>query len=358
MVKKIAEILRSAVEQGASDLHCLAGAPITIRKHGELADFGATVLTAGDTLALFEEVAMEEHKRQLQKTGDVDISYAIPGYGRFRINVYRQRRSVAIAARMISESIPTLMELSLPPVLLQLSRLYRGLVLVTGPTGSGKSTTVASLIHQINLERRCNIITLEDPIEYIHANRKSLISQREIGVDAETFAGGLRAALREDPDVIVVGEMRDLDTMSTAIQAAETGHLVLATLHTPDAIQTVDRIIDVFPSRQQPQIRMQLSMILQGIVSQQLLQRKDGDGRAAVCEILLATPAVRNLIRTGKTHQLNSAIQMGGKMGMQTMDAALESLCLADVINIDEALAMATEPEQLQACKIKKWQEK
>jgi len=350
---RMSELLREAVEKGASDLHCTAGAPAIIRIHGNLTDLNETILTVEDTSALFEEISDEERKRQLQATGDVDISYSVQGLGRFRINAYRQKRSIAIAARMIAEKISTLEELNLPAILAELSRKPRGLVLVTGPTGSGKSTTVAALVDQINSERRCNIITLEDPVEYIHENKKSLVNQREIGVDAESFAGGLRAALREDPDVIVVGEMRDLDTMSIAVQAAETGHLVLATLHTSDAVQTIDRIIDVFPPHQQQQIRLQLSMTLQGIVSQQLLPRKEGDGRVVACEILLATPAVRNLIREGKSHQLHSVLQTGIKQGMQTMDTALEGLCQAGAVDPDEALLVAVDPDRMIACKRK-----
>lgn len=355
MQKSIREILTDAVARSASDLHCLVGNPITIRRHGELENLYPDALTDADTLALVDEIATEDQKRQLWQRGDVDISHELPGQGRFRINIYRQRRSVAIAARVIPGRIPTLRELEMPPVLLQMSRLRRGLVLVTGPTGSGKSTTVASLVQQINLERRCTIVTLEDPVEYLYEKRQSLISQREIGVDVDSFASGLRAALREDPDVIVVGEMRDLDTMTTAIQAAETGHLVFATLHTTDAVQTIDRIIDVFPAHQQSQIRMQLSMILQGIVSQQLLPRKGGIGRVAACEILLLNPAVRNMIRTGKTHQLNSTMQTSGRSGMQTMDMALEMLSMFDVIDVDAAMALAIDPDLIFAGQRKKW---
>ena len=355
MRKTIRELLIDAVAHNASDLHCLVGNPVTIRRHGELTDLYPEPLTDEDTLALVDEIATEEQKRQLWQRGDVDISHELPGQGRFRINIYRQRRSVALAARVIPGRIPTLRELEMPPVLLQMSRLRRGLVLVTGPTGSGKSTTVASLVHQINLERRCTIVTLEDPVEYLYEKRQSLISQREIGVDVDSFASGLRAALREDPDVIVVGEMRDLDTMTTAIQAAETGHLVFATLHTTDAVQTIDRIIDVFPAHQQSQIRMQLSMILQGIVSQQLLPRKGGVGRVAACEILLLNPAVRNMIRTGKTHQLNSTMQTSGRSGMQTMDMALEMLSMFDVIDVDAAMALATDPDLIFASQRKRW---
>lgn len=351
---KMSDLLRAAVWRGASDLHCSAGAPATMRIHGNLVDMTEEILSADDTLDLFEQISDDESKSRLKAAGDVDISYAVQGLGRFRINVYKQKRSIAIAARMIAERIPTLEELNLPAVLVELSRRRRGLVLVTGPTGSGKSTTVAAMVNQINSERRCNIITLEDPIEYIHTNKQSLINQREIGVDAESFVGGLRAVLREDPDVIVVGEMRDLDTMRIAVQAAETGHLVLATLHTPDAAQTVDRIIDVFPSHQQQQIRLQLSMTLQGIVSQHLLPKKDGNGRIAACEILVSTPAVRNLIREGKAHQLHTVLQTGNKQGMQSMDASLEALCQMDAVDADEALSLATDPERLLACKRKK----
>ena len=270
------------------------------------------------------------------------------GLSRFRVNAFRQRGSIAIAIRIIPERVPSLQELKLPDIVRELARKPRGLVLVTGPTGSGKSTTMAAMIDLINSERACNILTLEDPIEYLHRHRKSIINQREIGADSRTFANALRAALREDPDVILVGEMRDMETISIAVRAAETGHLVLATLHTSDAAQTVDRIIDVFPPYQHQQVRTQLSLALQGIVSQQLLPRRDGQGRIVAVETLVTTPAVRNLIREGKSHQILSVIQTGAKFGMLAMDTALRDLCRAGLIAEDEALMRSNDPDTLQ----------
>lgn len=351
----MSELLRAAVLRGASDLHCMAGSPAAIRVNGLLTDLDGEELTPADTFALFGEVADEERKNQLNIKGDVDLSFSVEGLGRFRINAYKQKGAITIAARMISERIPTMEDLKLPAALAELCRQPRGLVLVTGPTGAGKSTTMAAMVDLINRERRCNIITLEDPVEFIHQNKKSLINQREIGTDAESFTSGLRAALREDPDVILVGEMRDLDTVSIAVRAAETGHLVLATLHTTDTSQTIDRIIDVFPPNQQQQIRVQLSMALKGIISQQLLPRKDGTGRVAAFEILLASAAVRNLIREGKTHQLYSVMQTGAGKGMQTMDSALLELYRSELISNDEALAHASDPENLFGFKKSSW---
>jgi twitching motility protein PilT len=341
----IEQLLREAVERRASDLHLTVGVPPILRINGDIARMELPPLRVQDTLQLFEDFASDDRREILQQAGEVDFSYTILGFSRFRVNAFRQRGSIAIAVRIIPEKIPTIDDLNLPEVIAALARKPRGLILVTGPTGSGKSTTLAAMIDQINNERACNILTLEDPIEYLHRHKKSLVNQREVGGDTRSFANGLRAALREDPDVILVGEMRDMDTISIAVQAAETGHLVFATLHTSDAAQTVDRIIDVFPPFQQQQIRSQLSMTIQGIVSQQLMPRQDRSGRVAAVEILLASPAVRNLIREGKTHQLLSVIQTSAKSGMQSMDAALRDLCRAGVISDEEALMRATDPE-------------
>ena len=345
-VENIVErLLREAVERRASDIHLTVGVPPTLRINGALVRLPLPPLGTADTLRLFESIAPRERQTFFEQNGEVDFSHTIHGLSRFRVNAFRQRGSVAIAVRLIPEQVPTLGQLELPEVVATLSRKPRGLILVTGPTGSGKSTTMAAMINQINEEQACNIITLEDPIEYLHRHKKSLINQREIGADSRSFANGLRAALREDPDVILVGEMRDMDTISIAVRAAETGHLVLATLHTSDASQTIDRIIDVFPPYQQQQIRTQLSLTLQGIISQQLLPRRSGTGRVVAVEILVATAAVRNLIREGKSHQLMTVIQTGAKAGMQSMDAALRDLCRAGVVSDEEALMRASDPE-------------
>ena len=337
--------MREAVEQRASDIHLTVGVPPTLRINGALVRLNLPPLGPADTLRLFESIAPEERQTYFRQNGEVDFSHTIHGLSRFRVNAFRQRGSVAIAVRLIPEQVPTLDQLELPEVVANLARKPRGLILVTGPTGSGKSTTMAAMINLINEEQSCNIITLEDPIEYLHRHKKSLINQREVNADTRSFANGLRAALREDPDVILVGEMRDMDTISIAVRAAETGHLVLATLHTSDASQTIDRIIDVFPPYQQQQIRTQLSLTLQGIISQQLLPRRSGTGRAVAVEILVATPAVRNLVREGKSHQLLTVIQTGAKTGMQSMDAALRDLCRAGVVADEEALMRASDPD-------------
>ena len=339
------QLLRAAVERRASDLHVTVGVPPTLRINGSLVKMDFPALGVADTMQLFESIASEARKVQFLQNGEIDFSHTVFGLSRFRVNAFHQRGSVAIAVRIIPEQIPTIEQLGLPEVIAALSRKPRGLVLVTGPTGSGKSTTLAAMIDLINHERACNILTLEDPIEYLHRHNKSLINQREVGGDTRTFANGLRAALREDPDVILVGEMRDMDTISIAVRAAETGHLVLATLHTSDAAQTINRIIDVFPPYQQQQIRTQLSLTLQGIVAQQLLPRKDGAGRVAAVEVLVATPAARNLIREGKSHQLLSVIQTGAKAGMQSMDGALQELCRAGIVSDEEALLRAGDQE-------------
>ena len=339
------ELLREAIGRRASDLHITVGAPPTIRVNGVLVPLEQPLLGVADTRRLLEAIASPERLEEFGQKGEVDFSHSIHGLSRFRVNAFHQRGAAAIAVRMISETIPTVAALQLPEVVATLARKPRGLVLVTGPTGSGKSTTLAAMIHLINSERKGNILTLEDPIEYLHQHGTCLVNQREVGADTRSFASGLRSALREDPDVILVGEMRDMETISIAVSAAETGHLVLATLHTSDAPQTVDRIIDVFPPHQQQQIRVQLSLTLQGVISQQLLPRLDGKGRVAAFEILVASPAVRNLIREGKSHQLLSVIQTGGKLGMNSMDAALRDLCRAGLVSDEEAMARASDPD-------------
>jgi len=344
---ELADLLRTAVEKGASDLHLTAGRPPVLRINGELNFIeNQPVLTKENIPILLEPMLTDERRGELERNGQVDFSYGLPGLGRFRVNVFHQRSTVSAVMRLIPHEIPTFERLGLPEVVKDFTEKTRGMVLITGPTGSGKSTTLASLIDIINTNRSCHIITLEDPIEYLHKHKRSLINQREIGTDTVSFAGALRAALREDPDVILVGEMRDFETIQTALTAAETGHLVFATLHTNDATQTVDRIIDVFPPHQQAQIRIQLSLTLQGIVSQQLLPRADIPGRVLACEVLVATSAVRNIIREGKTYQLPTVMQTGGKLGMQTMDSSLRDLYRQRKITIQEALLRASDPEE------------
>ncbi|MGB9887035.1 MAG: type IV pilus twitching motility protein PilT [Moorellales bacterium] len=331
-------VLREAVELGASDVHITVGLPPVFRIHGQLRrQDHLPVVTPLVAEQVLRSLVPEELYQRFQKTGDLDFAYSLAGVGRFRVNAFKQRGSVGLAMRLINTRIPTLEELGLPAVVAELARRPKGLVLVTGPTGSGKSTTLAAMIGLINRERACHIVTLEDPIEYVHRHGKSVINQREVGSDTLSFGQGLRAALREDPDVIMVGEMRDLETISTAITAAETGHLVLASLHTASAAQTVDRIIDVFPPHQQSQIRVQLADTLEGIVAQQLLARADRPGRVVAVEVLVATPAVRNLIREGKSHQLLSVMQTGARYGMCTMEASVRELVRQGKVTAEEA---------------------
>ncbi|SFE79332.1 type IV pilus twitching motility protein PilT [Succiniclasticum ruminis] len=319
---RIDEILLKAAEMNASDLHISEGGSVIVRIAGTLTKPGSVL---SDVFSLFEPVLPGKQRVALKQYGECDFAYALPSGQRFRINLYRSMEGLDAAVRIIPNSIPTCSGLGLPEALRKLSELKSGLVLLTGVTGSGKSTTLAAIVNEINRHRAVHILTLEDPVEYRFASDRSLIHQREIGSDTVDFASGLRAALREDPDVIVVGELRDLETISIVVTAAETGHLVLSTLHTRSAVETVDRIIDVFPEQQQRQIRVQLAGCLQAVVSQQLLPDKRG-GRTAAFEIMIVTPALRNLIREGKTQQMGSYLQTGGQYGMQTMEAALEEL--------------------------------
>jgi len=344
----IEELLRLAVGNGASDLHITTGLPPVLRVVGSLrAVDGLPALGPQDAEALVLALMNEEHKRVFAEQGQVDFSYGLPGVGRFRINAYRQRGTCGAAIRVIPHEVPRVAELGLPPIVESLARKTRGFVVVTGPTGSGKSTTLAAMVDLINSERSCHVMTIEDPIEYLHKHKKAMVNQREIGQDSASFALALRAALREDPDVILVGEMRDLETMSTAITAAETGHLVLATLHTGDAVQTIDRIIDVYPPYQQQQVRIQLAATLVAVIAQQLVPRKDKPGRVPAVEIMVGTPAVRNLIREGKTHQLRSVIQTGARFGMQTMDQSLRQWVEEGVVSLEDALAVAVDQDEL-----------
>src|ERR687894_3111249 len=324
---KIDDLLRAATQLGASDLHCKAGSQPFMRIGGELRPVANSPrLSQEDTLDMAFSMMSNRQKQRFKEVSEADIAYGVSGLGRFRANVFQQRGSVGMVLRVIPDKVRSITELGLPPVIERIAEEQRGLVLVTGTTGSGKSTTLAAMIDYINAQRGGHIITIEDPIEFLHRDKKSFVTQREVDVDTRSFAEALRGALRQDPDVILVGEMRDHETIETALTAAETGHLVLSTLHTQDTAQTVDRIVDVFPPEQQHQVRMQLSIALQGIVTQQLLPTADGRGRVCAAEILVPTPAIRNLIREGKTHQIYSALQTSGAVGMQTMDSALAQL--------------------------------
>ena len=337
----IVELLKIGMEKRASDIHITVGVPPILRIDGKLTPLDMEPLKPSDTKDLVYNTLSESLIQQLEKEGELDTSFSSPGIGRYRVNAYKQRGSYAMALRIIPLEIPSMESLGLPAVIKDLARLPRGLILVTGPTGSGKSTTLAAMIDLINKERNCHILTLEDPIEYLHKHNRSIVNQREIGIDSKSFANGLRAALRQDPDVILVGEMRDLETISIALTAAETGHLVLSTLHTVGSAKTIDRIIDVFPPYQQQQVRVQLSTVIQAIISQQLLPKASGDGRVAAFEVMIATPAIRNLIREEKIHQIDTAIQTGAKYKMQTMDNSLIDLYSRGVITKETALMQA-----------------
>ncbi len=381
----IDELLRETVDGKASDLHLTVGVPPMIRTWGKLQPLNHPPLTPEDTFQLAYSMLNTFQKQKFEKNWELDLSYAVAGLGRFRVNVYRQRGSVGVASRVIPENIPGIEELNIPLVMKDMCRLPRGLILVTGPTGHGKSTTLAAMVDFINSERSAHIVTIEDPIEYVHHHKKSMINQRELGFDTQTFPNALRAVLREDPNVIMVGEMRDLETISAALTIAETGHLVFATLHTANAAQSIDRIIDVFPPHQQQQIRVQLASVLEAVISQQLLpnmqfmggrsERRQvaaavgaaaarsggtgGDGkrthwpsleeigRVPAVEIMIATPAIRNLVREAKTHQIHTSIQTGAQFGMQTMDQSLFALYTRRLVSLENALARAIYPDEL-----------
>jgi twitching motility protein PilT len=343
-----ADILLEVIGLKASDLHLTAGAHPMVREKGRLRPLEHfPVMTPQDTREIVYSILNNEQRKRLETDWQIDLSYSVPGKARFRVNAYFQRAAIGAVMRTIPQDIPQIESLGVPPVLLDMARKPRGFVLVTGPTGSGKSTTLAAMIDRINEERHEHIMTVEDPIEFLHRHKNCVVNQRELGSDAHSFSDALKAALRQDPDVILVGEMRDLETMSTALTAAETGHLVFATLHTQDTAQTVDRIVDAFPHAQQGQVRVQLAMALQGIVTQQLLPTADGKDRVVACEVLIPTPAVRNLIREGKTHQIYSALQTGGAHGMQTMDAAMVDLVRRNKITRELAMKRSSTPEEL-----------
>jgi twitching motility protein PilT len=343
-----AAVLTKMVEVRASDVHLTPGFPPALRVRGRIVPMDDyPQLGPQDTREIVYSILNDSQRKRFENQQQLDFAYAIPGVARFRVNTFFQRGSISAAFRLVPAEIESLDSLGLPAILEDFTRKPRGFVLVTGPTGSGKSTTLASMVDMINSEREEHILTIEDPIEFLHSHRKCIVNQREIGADAQDFSVALKAALREDPDVILVGEMRDLETISTALTAAETGHLVFATLHTQSTAQTVDRIIDVFPPHQQHQVRMQLSIALQGIVTQQLLPTADGSSRVVACEVLVPTPAVRNLIREGKTHQIYSALQTSGSVGMQTMDAHLAQLARSGRISRALAEQRASVPEEL-----------
>jgi twitching motility protein PilT len=333
---RIDEILKQMMERDASDLHLSSGSAPYLRVHGEMVRLNYKDLTPEVCQALLFEILSASQRENFLETWDLDCSYSLKGVGRFRVNVFRQRQGVGAVFRRIPESIKTIQELGLPPNIANLLDVSEGLILVTGPTGSGKSTTLAALIHTINTGRKAHIITIEDPIEFVHYNKNSLINQREVSSHTKSFHQALRAALREDPDVILVGEMRDLETISLAMTAAETGHLVLATLHTNSATKTVDRIIDAFPEAQQSQIRIMLSESLRGIVAQSLVPRADGNGRVAVVEVLVNLPAVANLIREGKTFQIHSSMQTGQVHGMITFESAINDLVRKGIVSRED----------------------
>ncbi|MDQ3865786.1 MAG: type IV pilus twitching motility protein PilT [Actinomycetota bacterium] len=344
----IDELLERVVARGASDLHITAGIPPVIRVNGHLERLeGLEPLRPDDTQSLLYRMLSTEQQKQLEIKRQLDLAYALAGLARFRANVYFQRQSLCGAFRLIPAKIKTVDELGLPDALNDLSRRVRGLVLVTGPTGSGKSTTLAAVVDEINRTRSAHIVTIEDPIEFLHRHKNCIVNQREIGADATSFAEALRGALRQDPDVILLGEMRDIETIATALTAAETGHLVFATLHTQDAPSTVDRLIDVFPAAQQAQVRSQIAGTLQAVVTQTLIPTRDGTGRAAAVEVLFPDDAVRNLIRQSKIEQIYSVMQTGSKRGMQTLEQSLAELVSRRVITTEAALMASSRLEQL-----------
>ncbi len=348
---QIEELLELTVDSNASDLHLSAGLPPIIRVGGELLKTELPVLTEGDVQQLVFSMLTNEQRRDFEQNLELDCSLGIHGLGRFRVNVYKERGNCAAAMRTIATETPTIDQLGLPSIVKEVADKHRGLILVVGPTGSGKSTTLASMVNHINITKSVHILTIEDPVEFVHTSKKSIVHQRELGADTKSFANALRSALREDPDVILVGELRDLETIQLAITAAETGHLVMGTLHTSSAAQTIDRIIDVFPAGQQQQIRTQLSVSLVAVFAQTLLPKVDAQGnkigRVLAQEIMTVTPAISNLIREGKGAQIYSAIQTGSQYGMMTLESALKDLYNKRIITYDDALSVSSRPDDL-----------
>jgi twitching motility protein PilT len=344
----IEAFLREMIERGASDLHVTTNSPPMIRLHGELMPLAHPPLSATDTKNLAYSLLTEAQKKKFEEESELDFSFGIKSVSRFRGNLYLQKGAVGAAFRMIPHQTPQLQTLGLPPTVVELCDLPRGLVLVTGPTGSGKSTTLAAMVDKINRERHEHIVTVEDPIEFVHDHKGCVVNQREVFADTHSFAQSLKHVLRQDPDIVLIGEMRDLETIEASLVVAETGHLVFSTLHTNSAVQTINRIIDVFPPHQQAQVRAQLSLVLQGVISQQLIPRKDGRGRVLAAEIMIPNAAIRNLIREEKIHQVYSQMQVGQtRYGMQTMTQALMNLVQRNFISPDEALGHATEIEEV-----------
>jgi twitching motility protein PilT len=342
------QLLKAMIEKGASDLHVTTGSPPQLRIDGRLVPLKTPPLTPVETRQLCYSVLTDAQKHRFEEENELDLSFGVKGLSRFRSNIFMQRGAVAGAFRTIPFKILSFQELGLPAVVAELAKRPRGLVLVTGPTGSGKSTTLAAIIDKINSERHEHIITIEDPIEYLHPHKNCIVNQREVGADTQSFKRALKYILRQDPDVVLVGEMRDLETIESALVVSETGHLTFATLHTNNSVQTINRILDVFPPYQQPQVRAQMSMVLQGILAQQLIPKASGQGRALCVEILVPNPAIRNLIREDKVHQIYSQMQVGqAKFGMQTMNQSLYALYTRKMISLDEALGRSTNVDEL-----------
>jgi len=348
MATNLHELLQLMAERGASDLHITTGSPPQLRINGKLTPIGSTALAASDTKQMCYSILTEAQKHRFEEENELDLSFGVKGLSRFRANIFVQRGAVSGAIRSIPFQVKSFEELGLPPVARELVKKPRGLILVTGPTGSGKSTTLASMIDKINSERQEHIVTIEDPIEFVHNHKMCVVNQREVHADTHSFKNALKYILRQDPDVVLIGEMRDLETIEAALTISETGHLTFATLHTNSSVQTINRIVNVFPAYQQPQIRAQLSFVLEGVISQQLLPRKDGVGRVLALEVMVPNPAIRNLIREDKIHQIYSIMQTGqSKFGMQTMNQSLYDLFTRGLITKDEAIGRSTVPDEL-----------
>jgi twitching motility protein PilT len=342
------ELLKEMVKRGASDLHITTGTPPQVRINGSLTPMDGAPLTAVDTKQLCYSILTEAQKHRFEEENELDLSFGVKGLSRFRANIFQQRGAPAAAFRLIPYKILTFDELGLPPIVNELVQKPRGLILVTGPTGSGKSTTLASMLNKVNEDRHEHIVTIEDPIEYLHKHKSCLVNQREVGADTKSFKNALKYILRQDPDVVLIGEMRDLETIEAALVVAETGHLAFATLHTNSCVQTINRIVDVFPPYQQPQVRAQLSFVLEGVMSQTLIPKLSGDGRVLSLEVMVPNPAIRNLIREDKIHQIYSQMQVGqAKFGMQTMNQSLASLYQRRLITYDDALGRSSDTDEL-----------